>query len=71
MNNLEIKFTKDVYKVKRGDYAVLNDTHLQLFENILSKERVLTDPHDVESHNIDWIKMVRGTILYNQLFVSS
>lgn len=61
LNKFQIKLTKDVYKVKRGNYAVLNDSHLQQFENILSRERVLTDAQDLESYNVDWVKMVRGT----------
>lgn len=61
LNKFQIKLTKDVYKVKRGNYAVLNDSHLQTFENILSRERVLTDEEDVQSYNVDWVKMVRGT----------
>ncbi|KAG8287826.1 D-2-hydroxyglutarate dehydrogenase, mitochondrial, partial [Homalodisca vitripennis] len=56
----KIKLTKDVYPVKRGNFAVLNDSHVQQFESILGKERVLTDPDELDSYNVDWIKMVRG-----------
>lgn len=49
--------------VKRGKYTVLTPGHVSHFESILSKERVLTDPSDVEPYNVDWIKMVRGAFL--------
>ncbi|XP_054261644.1 D-2-hydroxyglutarate dehydrogenase, mitochondrial-like [Macrosteles quadrilineatus] len=56
----EVKLTKDVYKVKRGNYSVLDDSHIKKFENILSEDRVLTDAEELDSYNTDWIKMVRG-----------
>ncbi|XP_067006180.2 D-2-hydroxyglutarate dehydrogenase, mitochondrial isoform X2 [Anabrus simplex] len=46
--------------VKRGNYAVLSDQHVQYFENILGKDRVITDESEVQSYNVDWMKMVRG-----------
>ncbi|KAJ8875194.1 hypothetical protein PR048_023089 [Dryococelus australis] len=46
--------------VKRGNYNVLSDSHIQFFESILGRERVLTDTADVEPYNVDWLKMVRG-----------
>ncbi|KAJ9600104.1 hypothetical protein L9F63_009615 [Diploptera punctata] len=46
--------------VKRGNYAQLSEKHVQQFERILPKERVLTDPSDVQSYNVDWLRMVRG-----------
>lgn len=56
----QITLTKDVYDIKRGDYAIINDADLQHFERILTNDRVLTDANDVASYNVDWIKMVRG-----------
>ncbi|KAJ4443708.1 hypothetical protein ANN_05383 [Periplaneta americana] len=46
--------------VKRGNYAQLSDKHVQHFQSILPKERVITDLSDVESYNVDWLGMVRG-----------
>lgn len=60
LNQHKIKLTKDVYPVKRGSYATLNNSHIRQFESILSVGRVITDPSEVDSYNVDWIKMVRG-----------
>ena len=46
--------------VKRGNYAQLTDKHVQQFQRILPKERVITDNSDVQSYNVDWLRMVRG-----------
>ncbi|XP_012265248.2 D-2-hydroxyglutarate dehydrogenase, mitochondrial [Athalia rosae] len=48
------------YKVTRGPYATVTDSHLQFLENLLGKERLLTDPDECESYNVDWARMVRG-----------
>lgn len=48
------------YKVTRGPYASVNDAHLRFLEDILGKERLLTDPDECQSYNVDWVKMVRG-----------
>lgn len=69
-SQFNVKLTKDVYKVKRGEFATLNDKHLQLFENILSKERVLTDSQDVDNYNVDWIKMLRGMLISYNTYTS-
>ncbi|XP_063242747.1 D-2-hydroxyglutarate dehydrogenase, mitochondrial-like isoform X2 [Bacillus rossius redtenbacheri] len=56
-----VQLTAERYPdVKRGNYSVLADRHLQFFESILGRERVLTDPDDVEPYNVDWLRMVRG-----------
>lgn len=54
------ELTKDRYPVKRGDYAILDNSHLQFFKDVLGSERVVTNPSDCEAYNIDWIKNVRG-----------
>ncbi|KAL1491329.1 hypothetical protein ABEB36_011940 [Hypothenemus hampei] len=53
------ELTKNRYPVNRGDYAILNDNHVQFFKNLLDN-RIITDPDECESYNIDWIKNVRG-----------
>lgn len=60
LNQHKVKLTKDVYPVKRGNYAMLNNSHIRQFETILSVGRVITDPSEVVSYNVDWMKMVRG-----------
>lgn len=46
--------------VKRGNFAELNDSHLKFFEELVGKDRIITDAAECESYNIDWIKNVRG-----------
>lgn len=49
------------YNVKRGAYSELNDKHLAFFERLLSQNRVITDPGECDSYNIDWFKIVKGS----------
>lgn len=48
------------YKVERGPYATLTDSHVNFFTNLLDQNRVITDPDECEGYNVDWVKMVRG-----------
>ena len=48
------------YKVERGPYAALTDSHVSFFNNLLDHNRVITDPDECEGFNVDWVKMVRG-----------
>ncbi|KRT80424.1 hypothetical protein AMK59_7652, partial [Oryctes borbonicus] len=55
------EFTKDRYShVKRGNFATLDQNHLNFFRDLLGENRVLTDPSDCQAHNVDWIRNVRG-----------
>ncbi|XP_066261640.1 D-2-hydroxyglutarate dehydrogenase, mitochondrial [Euwallacea similis] len=54
------ELTKDRYPVERGNFAFLDSNHLNFFKSVLGAQRMLTDPADCESFNIDWIKSVRG-----------
>lgn len=48
-------------KLRRSPhYATLNKEDITAFEEILSKERVLTNPDDCAAYNIDWIKTCQG-----------
>ncbi|XP_043286112.1 D-2-hydroxyglutarate dehydrogenase, mitochondrial [Venturia canescens] len=58
--NAKPDLTSVRYKIERGPYATLNEAHLQFFKNTLDDNRVITDPEECESYNVDWIKMVRG-----------
>lgn len=55
------KMFQDRYPhVQRGEYALLSNSHLSFFKDLLGVERVITDPSECEGYNIDWIKNVRG-----------
>jgi len=56
-----VALTTDSYpNLKRGDFATLNSQDLRVFQNILHRDRVLTDDSDVQSFNVDWMNTVRG-----------
>jgi hypothetical protein len=61
----QVELTSVRYKdhVKRGDFATLTEGHISFFEGLLGKPRVLTDPSDLEQHNTDWLRIVRGRYL--------
>ncbi|GLH15669.1 Alkyldihydroxyacetonephosphate synthase [Gryllus bimaculatus] len=46
--------------IQRGNYSQLTSDHIHFFESILDKQRVLTDPSDVEPYNVDWLKLAQG-----------
>lgn len=48
------------YQIDRGAYAALSNTHVSFFENLLGKNRTITDVDGCDAYNIDWIKTVRG-----------
>lgn len=53
--------TRDLYpEVKRGPYGVLSSLHIQTFENLLGKDRVITDKDELIVYNKDWLNMVCG-----------
>ncbi|KAK4880290.1 hypothetical protein RN001_008436 [Aquatica leii] len=53
-------YTQNSYKVTRGNYNLLKDRHVDFFQSLLGKERVLMDENDLERYNVDWYKQVRG-----------
>lgn len=46
--------------MKRGNYATITDADLKHFESILSPERCITDPNDIETYNMDFYRTYRG-----------
>ena len=48
------------HKVPRGNYAKLSENDLNFFEQILSKERIITDNKELEIYNFDWMKKYKG-----------
>jgi hypothetical protein len=48
------------YNVQRGPYALLDDTHLAFFEKLLGPGAVITEPHECNAYNVDWLKIVKG-----------
>lgn len=56
------------YKVKREPFGEITGTHVNFFEQLLGHNRVITDPNECDSYNVDWIKMVRGVCLIEVYF---
>nr|CAD7452815.1 unnamed protein product [Timema tahoe] len=57
-----VELTADRYPdVKRHNFALLDSNHVQFFKSVLGQDRVLTDAEELETYNIDWLKMVRGS----------
>ena len=48
------------YKVERGPYARISDAHAAHFEGLLGSTRVITEPDECDSYNIDWLRIVKG-----------
>ena len=48
------------YKVKRGPYSVISDSHTSFFTKLLGSDRIITQADECDSYNIDWLKIVRG-----------
>lgn len=47
--------------MKRGNYATITDADLKYFESILSPDRCVTDPNDIEMYNLDFYRTHRGS----------
>lgn len=48
------------YKIQRGPYSKLTDEHVNYFEGLLDRNRVITDPDECDGYNIDFANTVRG-----------
>lgn len=70
-DNAKLELTSERYKIERGTYATLNDRHVQFFKDTLDSNRVITDPDECSSYNVDWIKTVRGSSRKNVSFFVS
>lgn len=46
--------------MKRGSYATITNDDLKHFESILSPDRCITDPNDIEMYNMDFFRNFRG-----------
>lgn len=48
------------YKMQRGPYATITDADVRFFDSLLGSSRLIMDPDECESYNIDFPKTVRG-----------
>lgn len=48
------------YKMQRGPYNTISSADISFFESLMDSNRVITDPDECESYNIDFPKTVRG-----------
>ena len=49
--------------LNRGPFSVVNDQDVQYFNKVL-QGRVITDKDELEGYNTDWLKTVRGKLMY-------
>lgn len=54
------QFSSEKYNIKRKNFGNVQQTDVGFFKSILGEERVVTDEHEVQPYNIDWIKNCRG-----------
>lgn len=59
--HFQLQNSKDRYSIKRGDFATITTADLKYFESILSADRCITDPNDIELRNIDYFSKYRGS----------
>ncbi|XP_012151768.1 D-2-hydroxyglutaric acid dehydrogenase isoform X2 [Megachile rotundata] len=58
--NAKPQFTADRYKIERYAYSKISKEHVAFFKELLGRNRVITDPEECESYNIDFSRIVRG-----------
>lgn len=51
---------KDKYSVQRGNFATITNADITHFKSILSPDRCITDPNDIETYNMDFYRTYRG-----------
>ena len=49
-----------VVEKRNSKFSFVNDKDLNFFENLLGKNRAITDPSLLSSYNTDWLKMCKG-----------
>nr|XP_020143683.1 D-2-hydroxyglutarate dehydrogenase, mitochondrial [Microcebus murinus]XP_020143684.1 D-2-hydroxyglutarate dehydrogenase, mitochondrial [Microcebus murinus]XP_020143685.1 D-2-hydroxyglutarate dehydrogenase, mitochondrial [Microcebus murinus]XP_020143686.1 D-2-hydroxyglutarate dehydrogenase, mitochondrial [Microcebus murinus]XP_020143687.1 D-2-hydroxyglutarate dehydrogenase, mitochondrial [Microcebus murinus]XP_020143688.1 D-2-hydroxyglutarate dehydrogenase, mitochondrial [Microcebus murinus] len=55
----EVMLTQERYPVRRLPFSTVSEQDLATFEHIMPG-RVSTDPAELEAHNVDWLRTVRG-----------
>ena len=50
--------------LKRGNYNLVSDRHMQFFQSLLKPHQILTDQCDIQKYNVDWMCSVRGKYIY-------
>ncbi|XP_032683219.1 D-2-hydroxyglutarate dehydrogenase, mitochondrial [Odontomachus brunneus] len=58
--NAKPELTSIRYKVRRGPYASISTADVRFFDGLLGSHRIITDPEECESYNIDFPNTVRG-----------
>ncbi|XP_045414721.1 D-2-hydroxyglutarate dehydrogenase, mitochondrial isoform X3 [Lemur catta] len=58
----EVMLTQERYPVRRLPFSTVSEQDLAAFERIVPG-RVTTDPGELEAHNVDWLRTVRGTLV--------
>ncbi|CAL1687887.1 unnamed protein product [Lasius platythorax] len=48
------------YKMQRGPYNAISSADIRFFDSLIGPNRIITDPDECESYNIDFPRTVRG-----------
>lgn len=56
----DCKHLATVVEKRNSKFSILNEKDLKFFENLLGKNRAITDPSLLNSYNTDWLKMCKG-----------
>ncbi|CAH0557516.1 unnamed protein product [Brassicogethes aeneus] len=59
--SITTEFTKNKFKVQRGNYNYLDESHINFFRDLLGETRIIMDLSDLEKYNVDWFKQCRGS----------
>lgn len=54
------EFTKNNFKVTRGNFHSLDEHHVEHFAGIVGETNLIMDLSDLEQYNVDWMKHLRG-----------
>ena len=49
-------------EISRKNFAFLNDIDLDYFKTILETNQIVQDPEELEIHNVDCYRMVKGKL---------
>jgi len=49
-----------LFFVHRGKFNEIHDDDISFFQTVVGAQHVITDYSDLEMHNVDWMRSIRG-----------